>query len=271
MTRYVPIESILNNFPESLRNEIGDTTLVSLALEGYDILGLPEQNETKIQIFEIVDHKIELPDEVKEIDYVTYMETEPEDCDCQDLACACGAPEALNFETRSNEICNYTINYKIFLDSNIYKKNFKPLKYVGNLNRDVLCGKCRNRFCHSCSETFAVDKNRILWTSVKEGFLCIEYITRVQDNDTIMIVSDSKVIRYLRAYSIAMALQNRDLQEGNTKYVQYLREAEIALKAAKGRRILRSIDPNFISEIVFTQSFNQKFLRNPRAYTKHGI
>ena len=56
MTRYTPIESILNNFPETIRNEVGDSTLISVALEGYDLLGLPEQNETKIQFFEIVDH-----------------------------------------------------------------------------------------------------------------------------------------------------------------------------------------------------------------------
>lgn len=271
MTRYTPIESILNNFPETIRNEVGDSTLISVALEGYDLLGLPEQHETKIQFFEIVDHKVELPDDILEVDYVTYMASEPEDCDCESFACACGEPEALTFETRSNEICNYTINYKIFLDSALYNKNFKPLKYIGNSGRDVVCGKCRNRFCHNCNETFAVDKNRVLWCSLKEGFLCIEYVTRMEQDDKLLIVNDPKIKRFLRLYTIANTLQNRDLQEGNTKYIQYLREAETALKAAKGTRILRGLDANFISEIVFTQAANQKFLRNKNVYTNFGI
>lgn len=268
MTKYIPIEAILNNFPESLRNEVGDTTLVSFALEGYDMLGLPEQHETKIQFFEIIDYKLELPDDIMEINYVTYMASEPEDCDCQALASACGAPEVLDFETRSNEICNYTINYKIFLDSPLYNKNFKPLKYVGTLNRDSLCGNCKNRFCHDCSETFAIDKNRMLWTSLQEGFLCIEYAARMEQDGSLMIIDDPKIKRFLRLYAIAMSLQDRDLQDGNTKYIQYNREAEMALKAAKGRRILRGIDPNFVSEISFTQTANQKFIRNPKIYSK---
>jgi len=272
MTRYVPIESILNNISETIRNEVGDTALISVALEGYDLLGLPEQHETKIAFYEIENNKVELPDEVLEIDYVTYMATEPEQCDCDSFLSSCSsAPEALPFETRSNEICNYTINYKIFLDSAMYQKNFKPLKYVGTVGKDVICGKCRNRFCHDCNETFSVDKNKVLWTSIQEGFLCIEYTARMEENDRILIVDDPRVKRFLRTYAIANTLENRDLQESNTKYLQYLRQAEIALASAKGARILRGLDHNFISEIAFTQTYHQRFLRNPRIYRKIGI
>lgn len=268
MIKYVSIKSALRFVPKPLFNHSDELDFLSWMLDAYRMLDLPVTMENKIQIFEIENGKVSLPDDLKEINSITYMDTNPSQSDTDSFVdCICNAESNANTEDTNNP-CQYTLAYKQFLDSPYYQNNYKPLKFIGNYGTSLLCSDCPNRFCSECNNVFSIDKNRNIRTNIDSGFLCIDYATEMTNDSGEYLIQDlTELKQYLAYYAVAKHWEERaSIREtGADKSAQeYLSKAEIFFKKCRSILIMRGINPTAVSEAQYDNY--QKLLQIPEKY-----
>jgi hypothetical protein len=255
MTNYISLRSALAQIPKPLFTQSNESDFYNWMIDGLRLLPDIVQTEPKMQIFEIIDGKLCLPKEVKQINLVSWMYQEPCQDDIGSFAICTSEPEAEPLDYNSTNICRYTINYKLFLDSTYYNNNFVPLKYAGNISNPYLCKFSPNRFERHCAYMFTVDKNKVLWTSsgLPNGFLAIDYDAELlDDNDNILIPDYQEVKDYLVKYSLYKHWEERmsiKEESANQIFQKYQQEVEMAFKKAKGEILGRNLDADTVANI----------------------
>ena len=261
MTNYIPLKSIIAYIPKPLFNYSNEVDFLSWSLLGLRETKLVTMFQPVIKIFKINNGVVNLPSDVKEINLVTYLQQEPCKEDIVSLQ-DCITTESTEPEP---EIGNYSIAYKLFLESPYYNNNYKILQYKGN--GAYLCKNCPNKKAN-CQETYTVDYNKTLHTSLKEGYLCIDYDTEIKDlNGDILIPDYPELRQFLVFYCIAKHWEERSMmseQNANRMADDYLVKAEIYLNKLKGSAKLRAIDANSITLLQGGQY--QKLIKIPGAY-----
>lgn len=266
MMKYVSIKSALRFIPRPLFDQSSDLDFMSWMLDGYRLLELPVTAENKVKIYEIKNGRVELPQEIKEINLITYLAETPSSNDLTSfLDCVCDK-ENTSTDLDTNNVCNYTIAYKQFLTSSYFKNNYKPLLYVGN-NSPLLCDKCPNKYS-SCKNTFTIDKYNILHTNLNDGFLCIDYSSEMTDDSGDFLILDlTEVKQFLAYYATAKHWEERAAtkeQNAGNIVQDTLMKAEIWLRKARAVIIMRGINPQTISDAQ--NDGYQKWLQIPEHY-----
>lgn len=281
MNEYISIRSVLNRIPTSVREEISEGWLLSRILDAYRDLDIAGRLVDDVKIVTISNHLAQIPKEVKKLNLVTYSCEEPDDCELNELLCQSGeedkcgecTPVPADYLTRTNNVCDIPITYQLFFDSQFYNRAFIPLKFVGE-TKGNLCTNCINRMLHDCRETFSITPERNILSTVKDGYLCLDFKTEPKDEEgNFLIIDDPRLIQGLSLYAEAQAWRNRrglKEQSANVYYNESLQQAEILLKSFKGRSRLRSIDAQGIIETTFTQTPNQKIMRLPGNYLNNN-
>ena len=124
MIKYVSIKSALRFIPRSLFDQSTDSDFMSWMLDAYRQLDIPIALESKVKILELTNGTLEIPEDVKEINLITYLDKEPSDTDLYSLSsCICNAESNANTEDTNNP-CQYTLAYRQFLDSPYYQNNY---------------------------------------------------------------------------------------------------------------------------------------------------
>lgn len=270
MTNYVKLSDYLRYIPRPLLKESSTTDFLVWMLEAVRKLPTIVHTYPKIQIFEFDSYKLELDPEIRQINLVTYLANIPDDNDCESLTSCVENPEVMESDTTTNDICRYTINYKLFLDSVYFKRNYMPLKYVGVGGSDLLCEKCPNRFLSNCAETFVIDKDRVLHTNLESGFLCIDYDTEVDGNNC-MIPDYDSIKDFLVKYAILKHWEERSFskEESSRQYwQQYLPMVDIAFKKARGEVFMKQYDVNLAKDIIFSTLRNLNQLPGEYVYSR---
>lgn len=267
MTNYVPISYALRRIPRSIFKETDDSTLLSSMLNALRDLPSIARTESKIDIFEIIDGKVNIPKEVKYINLVTYLSSKPNDNDIDSFTSCVENPEAEEDFYNTNNICKYTINYKLFLDSSYYNKNFTPMKYVGSTT-SILHNQSPNRFVSKCIHTFTVDKNKCMHTSVTDGYVAIDYDIELKDENGDFLIPDyPSIMSYLAKYALMEHWEDRQSskeEQASQLYQRYQREAELERMKAKGEILLRNLDLNTIHNVV--NNTYGKFIKIPESF-----
>lgn len=250
MIRYTSIKSALRFVPKPLFDSSSDLDFLSWMLDGFRQLDLPVTMESKIKIFEITSGRVILPQDIREIKLITYLATDPSKSDLDSFSsCICN-PESNATSEDTNNPCQYTIAYKQFLDSPYYHNNYMPLQYKGNSGDSILCKNCPNRYA-ACQNIFTVDKNNILHTNLNTGFLCIDYLTEIMDEDCDFLIPDfTEIKQYLAYYAIAKHWEDRAAaKEQNASNIAQdaLIKAEIYLRKCRGMLILRDVNANDVA------------------------
>lgn len=266
MTNYIPLRNVLRLIPKPLLQQSQEADFLSWMLDAYRDLPSPARTISKVEIFEIIDGKVELPSRIKEINLVTWMKQEPCSDDLNSLQDCVDNPEPEETWYNTESICRYTLNYKMFLDSIYYHNNFMPLKYYGTSD-SILCKDCPNKY-YTCMYGFSVTPERIMYLDLKDGFICIDYESEILDEDgNYLIVDYPKVQEYLYKYAMYKHWEERAAmkEEGAGQiYVNMLQQAEIARKAARGQILGRNMDPANIQKINGGQY--KKLIRVPEVY-----
>lgn len=266
MTNYISIKNSLRLIPKGLLKESSQADFLSWMLDAVSMLPQIAQTRTEIKVFEFSDYKMELPEYIKQLNLVTYLDKDPCEEDLSSVTSCVENPESEGEEYSSENVCRYTLNYKMFLDSSYYNNNFIPLKYSGP-SGNILCSNCPNRFV-TCANTFWIDHNKILHTSLKEGFLCIDYdAIACDDGGDYMVIDLIEVENYLAKYAIYKHWEERsNLKEESAlrMYQTYQQEAEIAFKRAKGKILLGFTDLNTVAKVV--GNTYQKLIKIPDRY-----
>jgi hypothetical protein len=197
--------------------------------------------EPKIEFFEIVDGKVVLPKEVKQINSVMWQCSEPTK-DCIDNLLDCSVQEEPS--DINPAICRPSITYKMFLDSPYYNQHFKILKYVG-INKSLISPNCPCRQS-TCSETFVVTPQKIMHLSLETGYICVNYDTPACDEDgNILIPEDEIVNQFLVTYAISKHWENRQFskeEQATNFYDKYNQKQALLLRQARGQLLLKAVD-----------------------------
>lgn len=256
MKSYVPINTILNYIPKQLRRQAEESDLLEYALQAYNLLDIKDRYEQKAKIIEIVKNKAKLPSDLQEINLVTYLYRTPATSETDSLT------NCISSEDTS------ILDPSCFCNTAYYNKCFTPMKYVGNSN--TLCSKCGDARLKKCTETYQVDWNRNIITSIDNGFICVFYSRPIKDNSGNYLVLDiEEVLMYLAYYTSFMEVMNRMLvhEENSTSwYDKFMDLSDAYYLKAKGAIRLRGIDPELINAIKFTGTPNQKMVQLPASY-----
>lgn len=279
MYNYVDIKSVLNSVPRGLRDHVDESILLYHALEGYRSLKAPARYTEKVVILKLENKSVKIPDDVSIINMVTYLKETPTDEQIQDLCTSFDSTSSTTDECNpctkeawgydyDDTICRHTLNYKLWLDSRIYNECFWPLRYIGN--SPIVCHDCPNRAYHGLANTFSVDRNRILYATLDECYICLQYDAEMQDDDgNFLIIDHPKIRRFLSAYVQAYGWLERSSVKENgagNEHDKWLVKAELLWRSAKGSTIQRAANDNTIREIMGPETFNQKLLRSPFMY-----
>ena len=251
MTNFIKLEDCLALIPKSLFLESSSSDFIAWMYDGLKLLPSITYTYPKVQIYEFDGYKLELDPEIKQINMVTYLANEPTEECCSTLTTCVESPEAIESDTTTNDICRYTINYKLFLDSQYFKRNFSPLVYKG-IGDSFICSKCMNRFVSNCAYTFTVDVNRVLHTNLEKGFLCIDFDSELDCNNC-MIPDYERVKRFLVKFALMRQWEERlqtKEESALNLYKMYQSEAELALRAARAEVMAKRLDVNTIVEVL---------------------
>lgn len=247
MINYIPINDVLRRIPQAVRKEDSELQLISYALDAYRNLEIPSTTTEKIEFVQVQDHKYQLSTKAKSINFVSYLSSNPTEEECCEME-ECCTPETTYFI-----IDLYSTNY--------YKNNFEPIKYIGN--QSGICSKCINRFVNDSIHTFSVDYNKLIWTSFKDGFLCIHYETeQTNEDEQYLIVQDEDVQNYLAYHAQYMHWLNRSSmhEEGAFRMLQFMQNQDnIYFLKAKGSLLQRNINKQLIQELT-TASYNNRII-----------
>lgn len=252
MIDYVAIQAVLDPayFPRVLRQEADDDTILTHALDAYRMLNISQKLEEGYEVLELKNHSLNISSDIRVINMVTGL------------------------ITNNGEV--YSPSYG--LGDNV---SFIPLRYVGNRTinstlhdyNNTSCKVCYHPELSSCAETWSLSIFKEMTTSIKDGWICIDYLKEAKDeNGNFLIIKDPNILRFLGTYAVAMIWRDRDngLEQGAANQFQkYLQMAEVLMKKAKGAMYQRNIDLNLLSSISGTTTVNQRLLRSPSfMYTK---
>ena len=247
MREFVSLKSLLTTIPKPLYNEAEESDFLFWFREALRLLPNITATETKVEIFEVVDTKVQLPKYIKQINKVTYMYKEPSDS-CVQSYNECIVPEPQDLLP---QVCKPEIYYKMFLDSPYYNNNYRLLKYIGS-DKSLLCGNCPNFYCDD-SNNFVLTRDKMMYTNFDCGFICIEYDTEVCDELGNLMIPDIQTLHnFLQSYAIKRHLEERMFtkEEGiGSMYQMYNQKSDIEYRKAKGDIILRSLNPDKIQAI----------------------
>lgn len=267
MTNYVSMESALRLVPKPLFEQSNRFDFLSWMLDGYRELKLREENERVVKIFEITQNKVELPQDIKEINLITYLFKEPTQEDLYSVqSCICNPEETTTTTEDTNNVCQYTLAYRQFLNSPYYNNNFIPMQYKG-VSSTLLCRNCPNK--HSqCQYSFTIDKDKVLYTNVTSGYLCIDYDTEIKDDEGIPMIPDSQELKqYLSYYAQYRHWEERAAgkEQSAPQFAdRLLQKANIYFNKVKGSRTLRALDANTIASVRY-DNYN-KWIKLPELH-----
>lgn len=248
MRNYITLRSVLGHLPGPVKTEGRTIDFLLWFLEALRTLPDVTTTVSKMMIVEIVNGKVELDKSIKLLNEVRYLSCAPTES-CFESLSACVT--ATTPQDLTPQVCEPTINFKMFLDSPYYKRNYSLMRYVGE-DRSLLCKNCPNNMCDS-TYTFTVTPEKILYTTLQDGWLCINYDTEVcDDNGDLLIPDVIEIIQYLVSYALMKHFEQRMFlkEEQTFNFFQtYRQQAEIFFKKARSKVMLSGLNPNGIQDL----------------------
>jgi hypothetical protein len=254
MIEYSSITKVLPVVMSNVRSNDTESQMLSYALKYYRLLNIPVQHKETIGLFQIVNHKVNLPDAVKNINLVTcstYFEEE-------EATTYCDTDAEVYTDTGDTSI---TVKLA-FYESDAYKE-FVPLKYIQGSVAYSGCKHCLNKHFHHCNDTFSVDHNKTLWSSIESGWICISYMSEIKENGNYIIVNTPEILQYLARGVELDHFINRSY--GSTQGALGLadrlqQKVDINMRSARGSINRRLINLPLINEIT-VRSVNNTFFK----------
>lgn len=298
---YVPLESILNYIPRVVKRESNREDLLSHALLALRELNIAQRYHTEMKIFEVINHKIDLPAGVSSIQLVTYMDSNPSNDDIEEYLCAeikscpsCKSElcktsgmywegDSVFCDTCTNclsepysyneRLCRPTLNYQLWLDSALYNNNFTLLRFTGN-TKGLLCSDCPNLRCNGCSYSFSYSPstNQLVFPDFRTGYICLAYYEEIKDEEgRYLIPKNSKLQQALATFALSKHWEVRAMaheQGAQQMWLTLQTRAAIELKKARGSLLLAGINPEEIAQISFNKRYISNLIKLPELHKK---
>src|SRR6056297_280459 len=126
MINYTTIDKVLPQIKKAVRDNDSKAQLKTYMVEAYRELELPQTTEDKVMLLELKDHKVQLPQEIHKINFITFACNMPENCVNEIDLCK-------EDDIVYNDTSDYNIYIKLnqaFLKTKAYNNHFVPLKYL---------------------------------------------------------------------------------------------------------------------------------------------
>jgi hypothetical protein len=243
MKNYIKLKSILSSIPKSLFQEANESDFIDTLLDGIKLLPDVVYYEPKIELFEIVDGKVQLPKYVKQINSVHWQCSDPtEECitELQTL-CECPVEEGQDINPA---ICRQTITYQMWLDSPYFNRNYKILRYAG-ADRSLISNSCECLWSN-CSESFVVTPQKTMYLTIDSGFICVNFDSPICDDNGDVLIPDEQILaEFLVAYCIAKHWEDRQFtkeEQARAIYQEYNQKQAMLLRQARGKLMLNAVN-----------------------------
>lgn len=241
MKNFIKLKSVLANIPKALFEEASESDFIDWLLDGLKLLPQTIQYEPKLEFFEIIDGKVQLPKQVKQINSVMWQSSDPSKECLDELLDQCTQDEPSDINPA---ICRPSITYKMFLESPYFKKNYQVLKYVGT-SSTLISNHCDCKYS-GCSESFVVTPTKTMYLSLDKGFICVNYDTPMCDESGDILIPDEQIlVEFLVAYCICKHWENRQFskeEQAVNFYDKYNQKQAILLRQARGKLMLNAVD-----------------------------
>lgn len=270
-----PLETVLGYISPITRSERSDMDIIFYASQAFKMLDLHSDKETVFALLPIYNNQATLPDDVISIDRFKYIENLETDFPClTDVKCKCGSSlcdnveedtcnscncpvEPMGYSSRTNNICQYTLSYNLWLDRIKYYK-VDNLQYKGR-SRGLVSQDCRK----SCSKGWSLEGDKIN-IDYKEGWIMLLYSAYIKEDGKYMIADDANLLRGLALYAEALIEFDRREQQSINKYQMLLLQAETLLKRYRGSKLLKSIDLEELDALIGQNTEAQRFRKYRR-------
>lgn len=238
MTNYIPINSVLTRIPNIIRETLGDDLILSYAMDLYKTVNVADKLQTSWAIVQLKNFTVELDKDIVSINRVYKTK-----------------------EKLTNNICGDTIDSECINKIEECEECYlEKLRYTGNRN-NILNHRFRN--CNNCTDTFNIDSNKILTSSLKDELLLISYNTEIIEDEYYMIIDNSDLLVSLSLFCQAQYYLHISASENINNiniYTDLLNKSQILLTKFKGSRKLSNTNPDTISEISGDLSTNRRLI-----------
>ena len=255
MKSFIPLSQVLDSIPSALFEEESEASFYDRFLDALRLLPDVLIYEPKIELFEIVGGRVQLPKYVKQINSVRWQESNPSEEDI----CSISVPEG---QDTNPDVCKPMITYQMWLDSPYFKNNYVPLKFVGT-DKSLISNSCEN-LCSGCSESFVVTPQKTMYLSIDSGFICVNYNSPVCDEEGNILIPDNQLlVEYLVAFAISKHWENRmftkETQAANF-YQDYRQKQALLFRQVRGELFLAQTN---IRDIVNVNGQFTKLIKLP--------
>lgn len=229
---YKSIRNVINYIPDIvIKEEKDNDQIFSWANQALKMISprlLKGRLVKDIVFSEIINHSAEIPKKVHSIWRVTYN-SNPLDistCKCDDLQ---------NLESKTVDDC-VPIYHTLFLNSDEYRNNWKPLRYTGKtLTDNFVC----NVDTSGCSGTWTLSESRnYVKPSFASGYVAVEFHRLRIDEDGYPMISDiPQLFMFLAHFAVAQHWYNRASSgeaNANQMYLNSLNTAKAYKIEAEG-------------------------------------
>lgn len=259
--KYIGISAIFQYIPRTLT--INDGDLIEWAVQCLDKIGLSFNYEKVTEIFEVIDHKFNLPSDFIKIANLAWIDQLP-------LSQANEAAIAVERSDLENDLLRiqhqgvtYLFNYFNYTNSIHDKKTFVPMK-LRNLPfaSKFHCNDCPNLY-QECEEYYDVTPFNQIQTSKKSGYVCLEYLRYAQEHGEYLIPDDVELLEAIAAYVMYRQWEQRwaEMEQGaESRMSFYLNRFQILAKKVKGSFVVRGADLTSLLDI--TQRDYNKIVKN---------
>lgn len=258
----IQLEAVLGYISPRTRGERSDMDLTFYASQAFKSLGVKEDREKVCVLLPIYKNKATLPNDALYINKFNYIEELDENfpctveatCECgvclcdnvkEDKCLTCDCPvEPLGYTTRTNNVCKYQINYKLWLDS--LENSYEPVKleFKGNQRKHI--GKdCLQQ----CNYGWSLNGNTI-GIDFESGWIHMVYEAYIKVDGKYMIPNETDLLRGLALYAEAMVEFDRNEQQSMNKYQTLLLQSDNLLKKYRGKKLLEGISFDRLNDLI---------------------
>lgn len=156
-------------------------------------------------------------------------------------------------------------NYKLFLESPVFSKNFQILRLTNRaFSNGLHCSSCPN-LNSNCQDFYTVNPTRTLYTSIKDGVLCLSYLRFAKVDGSYVIPDDPDIKKALAAYLKYRYWEDRMYEDPRmvNMYKMSQTEYEQLMAKAKGNYIIRSTN---IEELIGQDEVLIRWARNSKVF-----
>ena len=246
MKTFVQLRSLLDSVPSALLEEDSEAAFMDRFVDGLKLLPNTIRYQEKVDVFEVIDGKVILPKNLKQINAVYWQSTDPSSNCISELESCCEEPQDIN-----DQVCRPMINFKLWLDSVYFKETFEVLKYVGT-DKSLISNNC-DCLNSSCAQTFVVTPQKIMYLSIEDGFICVKYEVPLCDDKNELLIPDSQILNeYLVSYAIAKHWENRMFtkeSQAYSFYKEYNQKQALLFRQAKGALLLAEVNVQDLMEL----------------------